>query len=121
MRKLQPVHWCYLSREWNAPSSHEEDFFYTSSLKEDAFCTANNRQDIIYSGALNSATTLHDIYNVTDSNGLAGKKNKGIYKYMQTYIQDIEKKETAVPKNGGLATEVSTQLSIWIKTSTIDE
>jgi hypothetical protein len=52
---------------------------------------------------------------VPDSNGLAGKKNKGIYKYILTYIQDIKKEETAVPKNGGLATEVSTQLSTFIK------
>ncbi len=50
-------------------------------------------------GYLYSATTLHDIYNVPDSNGLAGENN-GIYKYIQKYIQDKRKEGIAVPKKG---------------------
>ncbi len=48
---------------------------------------------------LYSAMTLHDIYKVSDSNELAGK-NKGIYKYIQKYIQDKRKEGTTVPKKG---------------------
>jgi hypothetical protein len=48
---------------------------------------------------LYSAMTLHDIYNVPDSNGRAGE-NKGIYKYIQKYIKDKRKEGTTVPING---------------------
>jgi hypothetical protein len=65
--------------------------------------------------------TLHGIYNVPDSNLLAGE-NKGIYKYVQMYTQGKRKGgKSQFHKNGDLATEVSTQLSMYIKTSTIEE
>jgi hypothetical protein len=58
--------------------------------------------------------TLHGIYNVPDSNGLAGE-NKGIYKYVQMYTQDIEKEGIAIPQNGDLTADVSMQFSTYIK------
>ncbi len=48
-------------------------------------------------------------------------RTKGIYKYIHTYIQNQGKEGTAVPKNGDLAAEISTQLSTYIKTSTNEE
>ncbi len=48
-----------------------------------------------------------------DSNGLASK-NKGIYKYVQNV-------HTGPIKRRELATDVSTQLSTYIKTSTNEE
>jgi hypothetical protein len=60
-------------------------------------------------------------YNVPDSHGLAGE-NKGIYKYVQMYTQEQEKGgKSQFPKNGYLAMDVSTQLSTYIKTLTIEE
>jgi hypothetical protein len=55
-------------------------------------------------------------YNVPDSNGLAGK-NKGIYKYVQSYTQDQwTGGKLQFPKTGDLIVDVSTQSSTYIKT-----
>ena len=59
--------------------------------------------------------------NVPDSNRLAGE-NKGIYKSVQNvHTGSIKRREIAISQNGDLAMDVSTQLSTYIKTSTIAE
>ncbi len=68
-----------------------------------------------YPSALYSAKTLHDIYNVPDRNRLAGE-NKGTYIQVYTEV----KGGNCSSQKGDLAMEVSTQLSTYIKTSTIE-
>jgi hypothetical protein len=50
---------------------------------------------------------LHDIYNVPDSNGLAGKRIKSIYKYIQSICRTKRKEGTSVPRNGDLTADDS--------------
>jgi hypothetical protein len=47
----------------------------------------------------------------------AGRRNKGIYKYIQICIHRIKKKEViAITENGDLTEDVSTRSSTYIKT-----
>jgi len=59
--------------------------------------------------------------NVPDSNGLAGKNKEHLQVCTNVHTGQKKRREIVISQNGVIATDVSMQLSTYIKTSTIEE
>jgi hypothetical protein len=55
------------------------------------------------------------------SNGLAGKNKEHLQVCTNIHTGSMKRREIPISQNGVLATDDSTQLSTYIKTSTIEE
>ncbi len=95
------------------------------SRKEAFFALTHNSQKQHSQPTLPQCTFIHThpacIYNVPDSNGLAGKNKRHLQVCTIVHTGSMKRREIATSQNGDLTADVSMQFSTYIKTLTNKE